>query len=228
MADAGVLAWDQKYIHDFWRPVIGIREHDGSMGLATHAKNSISRNAGPGWLPLGAPATNSMNQNFVPQVSRAFPFNHAVVGRMKNFTPNFPSYPSGHATFGAAAFHIARLFYKVHLGDRREDQLFEGLDFVSDELNGVNQGNLGTVRPRHLRNFPGGLWQMIEENARSRVYLGVHWIFDSFAVNEIGGMDLSRNIGGVPLGLTIAEDIFKHGMRRSTIGPRNLENEELS
>jgi hypothetical protein len=32
MADAGILAWDQKYCHDFWRPVVGIREHDKSMG----------------------------------------------------------------------------------------------------------------------------------------------------------------------------------------------------
>jgi vanadium chloroperoxidase len=30
MADAGILAWDQKYIHDLWRPVVGIREHDTS------------------------------------------------------------------------------------------------------------------------------------------------------------------------------------------------------
>lgn len=32
MGDAGILAWDQKYIHDVWRPVLGVREHDGSMG----------------------------------------------------------------------------------------------------------------------------------------------------------------------------------------------------
>jgi vanadium chloroperoxidase len=32
MADAGILSWEQKYIHDLWRPVVGIREHDPSMG----------------------------------------------------------------------------------------------------------------------------------------------------------------------------------------------------
>ena len=46
------------------------------------------------------------------------------------------------------------------------------LEFVSDELDGVSVDNTGTVRPRHVRKFPGGLWQMIEENSRSRVFLG--------------------------------------------------------
>ena len=37
----------------------------------------------------------------------------------KNFTLNFPTYPSGHMTFGAAAFHITRLFYGVKIGNRK-------------------------------------------------------------------------------------------------------------
>ncbi len=222
MADAGILAWAEKYKYDFWRPILGIREHDYSMGpAAQYANNNISPNTDLGWLPFGAPATNSMRQYFAVEIAGAFPFNHAIVGRLKNFTPPFPSYPSGHAAFGAAAFHITRLFYGISYGHRGNDHLFDDLDldFVSDELNGLNEDNRGTLRPRHLRNFPGGLWQMIEENARSRVYLGVHWIFDAFAVNKAGEMNLSRNIGGVPLGLKIAEDIYRHGMRKSTVGP---------
>jgi Vanadium chloroperoxidase N-terminal domain/PAP2 superfamily len=210
MADAGILAWDQKYIHEFWRPVVGIREHDESMGpAATQADNDISDNCDSSWLPLGAPLTNRIG---------------------KNFTPPFPAYPSGHATFGGAAFHITRLFYGVNVGNRQPDNLFNGLDIVSDELNGVNADNKGTVRPRHLRNFPdGGLWQMIEENGRSRVFLGVHWVFDAFAVKNNGDPDLARKvsnkfIGGVPLGLQIAEDIFQAGggkaPKKSTVAPR--------
>lgn len=61
---------------------------------------------------------------------------------------------------------------------------------------------------------------MIEENGRSRVYLGVHWVFDAFAVDNNNNIDLSRNIGGVPLGLTIAEDIFQDGMKKSLVMPR--------
>lgn len=219
MGDAAILAWDQKYLHDFWRPVIGIREHDPSMGMASQSENDISNDCDASWLPLGAPATNSMNANFLVSAA-AFPSNQAIVGRFKNFTPPFPAYPSGHATFGAAALHVTRLFYGTAVGDRAADALFAGLDFVSDEFNGVNQDNRGVARPRHVRSFPGGLWQMIEENGRSRVYLGVHWVFDAFAVKPNGSMDLAQNIGGVPLGLAIAEDIFATGMTKSPVGPR--------
>ena len=58
---------------------------------------------------------------------------------------------------------------------------------------------------------------MIEENGRSRVYLGVHWVFDAFMEKNNGDPDLNQNIGGVPLGLAIAEDIFADGMNRSTV-----------
>src|SRR5205823_3469499 len=117
--------------------------------------NNISDDCDSSWLPLGAPATNSMNPSFVLQ-SATFPSNQAIVGRFKNFTPPFPAYPSGHATFGAAALHITRLFYGTAAGNRAVDNIFANLDFVSEEFNGVNQDNRGTVRSRHLRNFPGG------------------------------------------------------------------------
>jgi vanadium chloroperoxidase len=196
MADAGILAWEQKYLHDLWRPVLGIREHDTSMGPSGAANNNIDNNCHLFWLPLGAPATNMLGTNF---------------------TPNFPAYPSGHATFGAAALHMTRLFYKVSIGDRKPDKLFDGLQFVSEELNGVNTDNKGTIRPRHVRNFPGGLWRMIDENGRSRVYLGVHWIFDAFAVDAKNKPNFGQKIGGVVLGLDIAEDIFSHNMAKSIV-----------
>jgi Vanadium chloroperoxidase N-terminal domain len=202
MADAGILAWDQKYIHDLWRPVVGIREHDKSMGpAATGGNDNLSGDCDPFWLPLGAPKSNELK---------------------KNFTPPFPAYPSGHATFGAAALHITRLFYGVTSHD--SDRLFHGLTFVSEELDGKNRDNKGAVRPRHVRNFDNGLWQMIEENGRSRVNLGVHWVFDAFVLDHFRRPDLSRNIGGVPLGITIAEDIFNggrgKGLKKSPVGPR--------
>lgn len=217
MGDAGILAWDQKYVHNFWRPVLGIREHDASMGVDTTPNNNISNDCDTNWLPLGAPATNSTKLKFT-ETADTFPFNQAVFGRMKNFTPNFPAYPSGHATFGAAALHITRLFYGVT--EPGEDDLFDGLSFVSDEFNGISTDNRGTIRPRHERNFPRGLWQMIEENGRSRVFLGVHWVFDAFAEKANGEIDLSKNIGGAKLGIDIAEDIFNSGLVKSMVTPR--------
>ena len=212
MGDAGILAWDQKYIHNFWRPVVGIREHDESMGPVTPTPtDNIDDDGDPLWLPLGAPASNSSD---------------------RNFTPPFPAYPSGHATFGAAALHIVRLFDDESRAGERDrdklpDNLFDDLFFVSDELNGRTRDNAGNVRPRHARAFPKGLWQMIEENGFSRIWLGVHWSFDAFALtdkDEHKVPDLARNIGGVPLGLTIAEDIFsvnsEHAPAKSTVGPR--------
>jgi vanadium chloroperoxidase len=200
MADAGILAWDQKYIHDLWRPVVGIREGDPSLGTTGSSGNNLANDCDPFWLPLGAPKTNSKTME-------------------KNFTPPFPAYPSGHATFGAAALHITRLFYNV--SNYNNDNLFNGLTFVSDELNGINRDNKGTVRPKHFRTFPGGLWQMIVENGLSRVYLGVHWVFDAFAPDSAGNPNLQQNVGGVPLGLAIAEDIFENGLNLSSVGPRN-------
>jgi len=201
LGDAGILAWQWKYCYDFWRPVLGIREHDETLGpAAPYGFPMLFFNDGdPGWLPLGAPSTNSPG--------------------MKNFTPDFPAYPSGHATFGAAALHITRMFYGIGANDKNNDNLFPGI-LVSDEFNGANRDNDGTVRPRHTRRFPGGLWEMIIENAVSRVLLGVHWIFDAFDFTEGDDGQLvpnltNENIGGVPLGLRIARDIFASGSGRA-------------
>ncbi|MFD0821433.1 vanadium-dependent haloperoxidase, partial [Micromonospora zhanjiangensis] len=190
MADAGILCWADKYTYDLWRPVLGIREHDSALGPAGEPGGELDQDTDIGWLPLGAPSSNSVGQ--------------------KNKTPNFPSYPSGHATFGAAAFQTVRRFYgQTGCGS---DHLADGLTFVSDELNGVTVDNAGTVRPRLVRRFPGGLWQMIEEVGRSRVYLGVHWVFDAFAVDHEGRVDLDQNVGGVRLGLDIADDLAANGL----------------
>ncbi len=193
LGDAGILAWDDKYFYEVWRPVLGIREHDPSTGPIAVGGNVLDAEADPGWLPLGAQSTNNVGK--------------------KNFTPNFPAYPSGHATFGAAAFQSVRCFYNKN--EYCSDDIVDGLEFVSEELNGINTDNTGTVRPRHARSFPGGVWQMIEENSRSRVFLGVHWIFDGFAVNENDEIDLGQNIGGVRLGIDIANDIAEHGLTAS-------------
>jgi vanadium chloroperoxidase len=123
------------------------------------------------------------------------------------------AYPSGHATFGAAALHITRLFYGVPAGNelknQKADTLLKDLPIVSDEYDGLNSDNRGTTRPRHVRTFRDGLWGALLENGLSRVFLGVHWSFDAFGINDQGELDLSRRMGGIPLGFDIAENIFK-------------------
>ena len=142
MADAGIQAWETKYHYDFWRPIIGIRQGDNDGNAATAADAT--------WTPLGAPYSNGG-------------------GTHQNFTPPFPAYASGHATFGAAAFEATADFYRTHR---------LRFSFVSDELNGVTTDHLGNVRPRIVRRF-NSLNDAITENAQSRIYLGIHWQFDA-------------------------------------------------
>lgn len=219
LTDAGILCWREKYCFEFWRPLSGIREEGSPLG-------------DPFWLTLGAPETNT---NRVP------------------FKPPFPAYPSGHATFGAAAFQIMRRYYKkrgnkTFADDEPDDIKFK---FVSDELNGISRdlrqpydpqkpiteqpGTVRTLVPRHFDS----LWEAIFDNAISRVWLGVHWRFDAFAAKDVLASngspplepdgttaykkpsDIKYNtkgkrgdrhgmfpIGGVPLGISIADDIF--------------------
>jgi hypothetical protein len=85
---------------------------------------------------------------------------------------------------------------------------------VSDEYNGVTFNNTGVVRPLVLRGYKnGGLWKAIVDNSQSRVFLGVHWVQDSYAFKNGDPFtpDLTKNVGSMPLGLTIADDVFDAG-----------------
>lgn len=155
MADAGIASWESKYHHDFWRPVTAIREAGEGAGPTGEGDRDPQTAGDPTFTPLGAPASNS---------------------RRVNFTPPFPSYPSGHATFGGALFQTLRKFYGT------DDLAF---DFVSDEFNGQTTDSTGQVRPRIQRHFDT-LSQAEEENGRSRIYLGIHFSFDKTAGIEQG------------------------------------------
>ena len=168
MADAAISVWDSKYYYDFWRPITGIRESDPGTGPTALGDGNPSTIGDPVYTPLGAPASNLNGPNF---------------------TPPFPSYPSGHAGFGGALFQTLRRFYGT-------DRL--PFMFVSDEFNGVTKDSSGNVRPYMPRYF-SSLSQAEEENGQSRIYLGIHWSFDKTQ--------------GITQGRNVANYVFDHAFR---------------
>ena len=147
MADTGFSAWESKYHWDFWRPIGGIRESDPGTGPNGAGDGNSATIGDPNFMPLGAPADNLTGPNF---------------------TPPFPSYPSGHAAFGGALFQTLRRFFGT-------DRI--AFTFVSDEFNGTTRDNTGALRPYMPRYFMR-LSEAEEENGQSRIYLGIHWAFD--------------------------------------------------
>lgn len=177
MADAGIAAWYWKYKYDFWRPVLGIREAEAGWGPTGKGDGNTMRQPGdPFWLPLGAPKSNPPTPTFGAAGS--------------NGTPNFPAYPSGHSTFGSATFMtLAKL-----LGELPEDINFE---FVSDEFSGTTTDNTGAPRPRIKESFT--LRKAIDDNAISRIYLGVHWDFDAEGGAIVGNAIADKVVDAFPL-----------------------------
>lgn len=198
MGDAGIYAWHWKYFYDLWRPILGVREYDPNFGWDAKPGSQVDPLCDPFWRPLGAPKTNDISLG------------------ARSFTPPFPAYPSGHATFGAAVFEMVRLFYQqldpaAHTYDVDEEDNIS-FEFVSDELDGISTDNDGAVRTRHVRRVRS-LALAMYENSISRIFLGVHWRFDGTSAHNLADMlvssgSASDDIGGVPLGRAIARDIF--------------------
>jgi hypothetical protein len=69
---------------------------------------------------------------------------------------------------------------------------------VSDEFNGVTEGNNGNPRPFLSRTFRT-LSEAEEENGQSRIYLGIQWSFDKTE--------------GIKQGNRIADYVFENAFR---------------
>lgn len=168
MADAGMTSWETKYYYNYWRPITAIRESDAGTGPSGKGDGNSLTFGDPTWTPLGAPASN-LSAN--------------------NFTPPFPAYVSGHATFGGALFESLRNYFG-------KDDI--GFTFVSDELNGSTRDSQGNVRPLRPRSYDS-LSQAEEENGQSRIYLGIHWSFDK--------------VEGIKMGNKVADYVFDNAFR---------------
>jgi hypothetical protein len=191
-ADAAIASWYAKYDIDYWRPITAIRAD------AAHDDDNPATVEDPNWAYLGAPG---------------FDPNSAA----DDFTPPFPAYTSGHGTMGGAIFKSLELFYGTNSFAAADAAI--GSDNVPGDgkfslssseygANGVagmtrffsrftqdatiDANNNGILDALNLgeENSPEG------ENATSRVYLGVHWMFDQ--------------VDGTALGNAIAEYAASH------------------
>ena len=150
LGDAGIAAWDAKY------------QTNIDLWRPEHAVRYADRDGRPDtdadrtWQPL------SQNR------------------KGESFSPPFPAYVSGHATFGGAWAAVMRLF------------------FDTDEMAYTVGTDDPHSKPGETRVYTS-FTAAAEENARSRVFLGVHFQFDGDA--------------GVKLGTRIGEHVFANHLR---------------
>lgn len=131
LADAGVAAWDAKYLTevDLWRPETAIRQADTDGNPATTQD--------PDWQPLSADLDG----------------NH--------FSPPFPAYVSGHATYAAAWAGVMKRY--------------TGSDTFDYTLEATTVDPFAQDVVRSFDSFS----EIARENAESRIYLGVHFRADA-------------------------------------------------
>lgn len=131
LADAGIAAWDEKYL----TPIDLWRPETAIRQADTDGNGGTTKDA-----------------NWLPQSNN---------GRGVHFSPCFPAWTSGHATFGAAWAGVMR----AQFGDA-----------VTYTI-GTDDPNLPRGTTRTYASFNAAAI----EAARSRIFLGVHYQFDAVA-----------------------------------------------
>ncbi len=94
-------------------------------------------------------------------------------------TPSFPAYPSGHSTFGGAAAEVLSNIF--------------GADFAMTDRCHEGRTDFDGSRPRAFSSF----YDMAQENAYSRIYLGVHWRMDCEEGVRMGSV-AGRRVNALP------------------------------
>ncbi|GAA1845488.1 vanadium-dependent haloperoxidase [Asanoa iriomotensis] len=130
MADAAIAAWDAKY-----QTSIDLWRPETGIREAAGDGNASTAPI-TDWKPLSVMRDN-----------------------VTRFSPNFPAYVSGHATFGAAWAGIMRRYFNS--------------DSMPEVLTTEDPHAVGVTRA------PGTFTAAARENGRSRIYLGVHWQWDA-------------------------------------------------
>lgn len=180
MADAAIAAWDAKFSYNFWRPIAAIQGQRPDLTTGRDDGNPTTIED-PSWQPLGAPGIDPNSSS-------------------DDFTPPFPAWTSGHATMGAATFKTLELFYGTNVWDEVDGVLGNDLEYLLTSQEFGGNGIAGMIRDYTtftqtgpidlgLENSPDG------ENATSRIYLGIHWIFDQRDGATLG-YDVAQFVAG--------------------------------
>jgi vanadium chloroperoxidase len=231
MADAGIFSWKEKWDFEFWRPLSGVR------------KDLRPDHGDPFFLTLGAPATNTNDIPFKPPFP-AYPSGHATFGgavfqmvrryyngRLGNWSPSEPD-------------NIAFDMVSEELNGISRDlrQTYDPTTPITDQ-----PGIVRTRVPRHFssmweaifenaisRIFLGVHWRFdaaaakdiliptdtadvyATDNAGRTVYQNIEDIrYSTMGTRE--GCEGLFPIGGVPLGMGIADEIFDAGLRPTPV-----------
>ena len=168
------LSFEDQWIAEFWsddalnltfsppsrwiavtNQVLAAEELDLEKALYTYAKVSLALN------DAGVACWHS---KYFYNIERPVSYIRRVIDQAwsphLSFTPSFPAYPSGHSTFGAAAAEVLSSIFGENYA--MTDHCHEGrTEFLS--------------APRTFDSFR----EMAEENAYSRIPLGVHFRMDA-------------------------------------------------